>query len=149
MIADRLENAGIYKCLSQNMAKAIEFLQTADLKNMANGKYAIDGDNVVASISGYNTKTPDQAKWEAHKQYIDIQYIIEGSETMGYSQLADMSETEAYKVEKDVSFFEGEGNYIKVQSPMFVIFYPHDVHRPSLIIGKSRLVKKIVIKVKV
>jgi YhcH/YjgK/YiaL family protein len=149
MISDRLENAFIYKCLSPNMAKAIEFLQTADLKNLANGKHAIEGDNVIASINEYQTKMPDQAKWEAHKQYIDIQYLIEGSESMGYSQLSEMVEIEDYIIEKDVAFFSGAGNYLKLQAPMFVIFYPHDVHRPSLMIGESKLVKKLVIKVKV
>lgn len=149
MIVDKLENAAIYKKISPNLAKAIEFLQTANLDSMAVGKYPIDGENVIANISEYKTKEINLAKWEAHKQYIDIQYLVKGKEIIGFAQLSDMVVTEEYNAEKDVMFLKGEGNYVTIKNPVFTIFFPQDVHRPCVLIDKNELVKKLVIKVKV
>jgi YhcH/YjgK/YiaL family protein len=149
MIVDRIEDAEIYKRLSPNLAKAIEFLQTANLSSMKIGKFPIDGDNIIANISEYKTKDEEQTKWEAHRQYIDIQYLISGKELIGYAQLKEMVTIEEYNAEKDVLFLNGDGNYVTIQGPIFIILFPQDVHRPCIILGKSELVKKLVIKVKV
>ena len=60
--------------------KAFAFLRDNDLEKLELKRYDLDGNNLYVTISEYNTKNPEDAKFEAHKKYIDIQYVISGSE---------------------------------------------------------------------
>ena len=148
MIVDKIENANLYKNLGERIHKSLDYIKQTDLKNLQSGRYDIDGDNIFALISEYKTKTENEGKLEAHKKYIDVQYVIEGEELMGYSPLSDQSILEPYKEENDIIFFKGEKVFIKVAEGMFAIFFPEDVHMPGIQIEKKSPVKKLVIKVK-
>ena len=148
MIVDKIENANLYKNLDERIEKSFDYIKQTDLKNLQAGRYDIDGNNIFALISEYKTKTENEGKLEAHKKYIDVQYVIEGEELMGYSPLSDQSILEPYKEENDIIFFKGEKVFIKVAEGMFAIFFPEDVHMPGIQIEKKSPVKKLVIKVK-
>ena len=78
MIKDKLLNSSAYYNLSERIKIGLFWLENTDLKNIADGKYLIDGDNVYASVQTYDTK--DDVKYESHRRYIDIQYMIDGEE---------------------------------------------------------------------
>jgi len=121
-----------------------------DLKSMEPGKYPLVGDQVFALVSTYSTKTPEQAKWEAHRKYIDLQYVIEGEERMGQMPLAGAKAPQQYDAEKDLIFFgDQEGEYFTADSRCFFLFFPEDVHRPGVLVEESKPVKKLVIKIAV
>jgi len=149
MIVDKIENSGLYKNLSEKIKKSFEYIKHNNLKNLQPGRYDIDGDNIFALISEYQTKAELEGKLEAHKKYIDVQYVIEGEELMGYTPLGEQEILEPYKEENDIVFFSGDKLFIKVAKGMFAIFFPEDVHMPGIQIDKKSLVKKLVIKVKV
>lgn len=146
MIIDKIENAHLYKNLGERISKSFEYIKTTDLKNLPAGKYQIDGENIFALVSEYKTKPEQEGKLEAHKKYIDVQYVIEGEELMGYSPLGLQQILEPYKEENDIVFFTGEKSFTKVSSGMFAIFFPEDVHMPGITKGKISDVKKLVIK---
>jgi len=148
MIIDKIENSHIYKALGKRIEKALEFITNTDLKNIQPGKYEIDGENIFALICEYKTKSEHEGKLEAHRKYIDVQYVINGEELMGYTPLGVQQILEPYKEENDIIFFKGEKSFIKVSSGMFVIFFPQDVHMPGISTGKISDVKKLVIKVR-
>jgi hypothetical protein len=87
-------------------------------------------------------------KWEAHKKYIDIQFIVNGKEKMGYSHKNKMIVTHEYNSDKDALYLKGEGNYLVAEAGYFAIFFPTDVHMPCIALNLSTPVKKVVIKVK-
>jgi YhcH/YjgK/YiaL family protein len=147
MIIDKLKNAHLYKNLGERINRSFDYIKTTDLKNLPVGKYPIDGENIFALVSEYKTKPESEGKLEAHKKYIDVQYVIDGEELMGYSPLGKQSIIEPYKEENDIVFFNGDKSFVKVTSGMFAIFYPEDVHMPGIASGKSSPVKKLVIKV--
>jgi YhcH/YjgK/YiaL family protein len=149
MIIDKIENDHLYKGLSKRIEKAFEYIKAADLKNINPGKYEIDGENIFALISEYKTKSEQEGKLEAHRKYIDVQYVISGEEKMGYVPLNGQQILEPYKEENDIIFFAGEKSFTKVSSGMFAIFFPEDVHMPGIMIKESLPVKKLVIKVRV
>jgi YhcH/YjgK/YiaL family protein len=159
MIIDKIANSHLYKNISDRISKSFEYIEATDLKTLPAGKYAIDGDNIFALISEYKTKLESEGKLEAHKKYIDVQYIISGEELMGYSPLGNPAFAEAtagrqqilepYKEENDIVFFTGEKSFTKVSSGMFAIFFPEDVHMPGINTGKISQVKKLVIKVRI
>jgi len=149
MIIDKIENAELYYKLGERILKSFNYIKKADLKKLKPGKYEIDGDNIFALISEYQTKAEAEGKLEAHRKYIDVQYVIEGEELMGYAPLGNQQTLEAYKEENDIIFCKGEKVFIKVSAGMFAIFFPEDVHMPGICVDKKSPVKKLVIKVKV
>lgn len=149
MIIDKIENAHLYKGLGNRIEKAFEYINNTDLKKIMPGKYEIDGENIFALINEYKTKPESEGKLEAHRKYIDVQYVISGKELIGYTPLGNQIILEPYREENDVEFFKGEKSFTKVSEGMFAIFFPEDVHMPGIITGKISFVKKLVIKVRV
>jgi YhcH/YjgK/YiaL family protein len=149
MIIDKIENSKLYEGISQRIKEAFDYIRNTDLKNIKPGKYEIDGENIFALISEYKTKAESEGKLEAHRKYIDVQYVISGEELMGYAPLGIQQFLESYKDENDINFFNGEKSFTKVLSGMFAIFFPEDVHMPGISTGKISNVKKLVIKVRI
>ncbi|MBE7703700.1 MAG: DUF386 domain-containing protein [Cyanobacteria bacterium SIG28] len=149
MIKDSLKNAGIYFSLSENLKKGLEWLKAQDLVNIACGRYEIDSDAVWANVQEYETK--DDANFEAHRKYIDIQYMIKGEELVGVIDLVNCKTCIEYDNEKDLEFFETKAKfqYQELREGDFLIFYPHDAHKPSIAFGAKSMVKKVVVKVAV
>lgn len=151
MIYDRLTNSKKYYALGKNIQKGFEFLLSSDLKNMADGRYSIDGDKIYANIQSLKTKPIEDRKWEAHRKYIDIQYVIKGEEKMGYGILDDFNKIiEEYDSERDITFLDTDKNnynFIGVKAGDFVIFYPDDVHAPMLAYDKPEEIKKVIVKI--
>ena len=149
MIIDKIENSNLYKCLGKRIEKAFEYIHNTDLKNIKPGKYEIDGENIFALINEYKTKSESEGKLEAHKKYIDVQFVINGEELMGYAPLGGQRVLEPYKEENDIMFLTGDKSFTKVSSGMFAIFFPEDVHMPGISSEKISDVKKLVIKVRI
>jgi YhcH/YjgK/YiaL family protein len=147
MIIDRLENAPLCFRLGERMKRAFRELQRTDLARRAPGRYDIVGSEIFALVQRYDTKPRALGKWEAHRRYIDIQYMADGAELMGCAPLAHMKVTEPYNTDKDIAFFAGQGRFAIVPAGVFAIFFPHDVHMPSLAVGAPTPVQKVVIKV--
>ncbi|NWG27553.1 MAG: YhcH/YjgK/YiaL family protein [Ignavibacteriaceae bacterium] len=148
MIIDKIENAHLYKKIGERISKSFDYIKTTDLKNLPTGKYLIDGERIFALVSEYKTKPESEGKLEAHRKYIDVQYLIEGEELMGYAPLNGQEILDPYKEENDIIFFTGDKSFTKVTAGMFAIFFPEDVHMPGINTGKISDVKKLVIKVR-
>src|SRR5215213_8598052 len=107
MIIDSLDNAGKYVSLHPRFAEAFEFIRSQDLEKIEVGKYAIDGTDLHASVSLKTGYTRNEAKFEAHNHYIDIQVCPGEAEEMGWKpRSACVEEKEAYNPEKDVIFYK-------------------------------------------
>jgi YhcH/YjgK/YiaL family protein len=148
MIVDTLQNAGLYKNASTGLAKAFEYLLTTDFEPLAPGKYEVDGDNVFAIISEFETKDKTACEIEAHRKYIDIQYLVKGVEMFGYAPLAGQVPIVEYDEANDFAVYREEVSYIKLEAGMFIIFLPSDLHQPEVRQYEPVTVKKVVMKVK-
>jgi len=150
MIVDKIENADLYKGLSAAIAKGLELIKDASIAEQENGKYQVDGDNLFYMIQRYPTRDKEDMLFEAHKDYIDIQAIIDGEETIGYAITETLQVVEPYK--PDVMKYADPDIFteVKLAKGMFAIFYPDDAHKPCYDYrnGKSN-VHKVVVKVKV
>jgi YhcH/YjgK/YiaL family protein len=149
MVFDSLENSALYKGLSDRIKLSFDYLRQTDFSILEPGKHEIDGSNIFALLSRYETKPLETCSWEAHKQYIDIQYVIKGAEKMGIAQLSSMTIKENYNEEKDYMLLDGKGDFLTVKEGQFVIFWPSDVHMPQLEIIKPAEVLKVVLKLKI
>lgn len=148
MIYDTIEHMGQYRCLSKNLAKALDFLTGTDLKSVPDERVEIDGERAFAFFQRYDT-LPANDRPEAHRRYIDIQYLIEGEELIGIAPLSAMKREVEARPERDIWFYEGETVNISIGGGRLAIFFPQDAHAPGIAAGESRPVRKVVVKVAV
>jgi YhcH/YjgK/YiaL family protein len=148
MIFDRLKNAEQYFPLGEKIEKALHYLSNTDFTNVEPGTYEIDGENIFAIVQLYNTKPSSSAKWEAHKKYIDIQYMVAGKEKMGFTDSKKVIVLQEYHAGNDISLYKGEGNFLTADEGQFAIFFPTDIHMPQLALNIPHEVKKVVVKVR-
>ncbi|CAN5811826.1 YhcH/YjgK/YiaL family protein [soil metagenome] len=150
MILDTLENAHLYKSLHPGITKAFAWLQATNLITIASGKYIIDEESVFAIVQEYETLNAAGEQMEAHKKYIDVQYMIKGSEMVGLSITKHQTISKPYEAENDFMLFEEPPSFFaRLYEGNFMIFYPTDLHMPGLNENKPAMVKKVVIKVRV
>jgi len=148
---DRKEFAVSYFKNRERWDKAFSFLKNSDLQGLELKRYDIEGDDLYAPVSEYLTKNEEDARYEAHRKYIDIQYVIIGKELIGVAPLSQKKEIlEPFDSTKDIEFFTVTGGVDHLALPdRFFIFFPGDAHRPGLKDGENSPVRKIVVKVKV
>jgi biofilm protein TabA len=146
MILDSLKNAASTLTLNPFFKQAFDYIQMNDLSKMEPGKIVLDGENLFISVMENEGKEPEAAKMETHRKYLDIQIILSGQETMGWTAVENcLDAMDAYNPDKDIQFFTNKPTtYVTVNTGEFIIFFPEDGHAPG--IGQG-LIKKAVVKV--
>lgn len=151
MVTDTLSQSSRYAALHSRFAFAFEFLEEME-PDVLDGRYDIQGDHCFALVQTYDSKPHEKAKFEAHRRYIDIQFILSGQESILWSPVSGFAEvTLPYAEEKDVSFYATPAHFVSVnmRPRQFAIFFPEDGHAPGLEWGGNCEVRKVVIKVEV
>jgi len=137
-----------YRCLHPLFERGLRFLADTDLRALAPGRHAVDGDRIYLSIDHTQGRGREAARLEAHRRYIDVQYTMEGDEEIGWMPLAECGQPiDEYNAAKDVSFFTARPTtWLAVPEGSFAIFFPDDAHAP--LAGRGA-VKKAILKVAV
>lgn len=152
MIFDKMENISDYFEELPLLRKVDEFIARFNNKKLADGTYEIDGKSVFAMVQSYRTKQQTQEMmFEAHKKYIDLQYIVNGIEKIRWARLdtLDMVE-EKYSSGGDIAFYEGDAMFdFTLTKGAFLLLYPEDAHLPGLSAQKDINVRKIVFKIQI
>ena len=128
--------------------KSLEFLSKGRFNEKEPGSYDLDR-GIYYMVQEIQTRPEEGAFFEAHRKYIDIQFVISGDELHGYAPLSSLKTQDAYDQEKDVAFYHGTGSVFSLSPGSFAIYFPNDAHKPNLMIDKPVPVKKIVVKVPV
>jgi len=128
-----------------NWDAAFAFLRNVNLDELAPGKYPIIGDQVFATVTEAPSHNKEDVKWESHKHYVDLQYIIKGKELIGVADTSKATITKPYS--PDVINYTAEGNYYIAAPGEFFLFFPNNAHRPTIKVDGYDVVKKIVIKI--
>jgi len=149
MIYDQLANASFYRGMPALFVRGLEFLTTTDLLQLPIGRHEIDGDRLFAMSMEYETRSPSDCAWEAHERYWDIQTMVRGSERFGFQNKHSMRVSKPYDADKDVAFFEGNGDFLEFHPGSFLVMMPHDAHMPCIALQSSERIKKVVVKVAV
>lgn len=147
MILDKFQNASRYYTLHPLFEKAFQFLQESDLTTLPIGNQSIEGKDLFAIISEGSGISEQDAKLEVHRKYIDIQYIISGTDHMGWKDLAKCdAPNDPYNEERDAAFFPDKTkSWFDVPAGSFTIFYPDDAHAAMI---TEENVRKVVLKIK-
>lgn len=145
MILARLEQSDRYLALHPDFPAAIAFLRGQPLADMSQGRIKIAG-TMHAVVSRSPARQRSEARLEAHRKHIDIQFVISGVEEMGWKARGRCQRPhDQYDAEKDIEFFaDVPESYVTVHPGEFVVFFPDDAHAPLIGTGT---VHKVVIKV--
>ncbi len=146
MILDQLANAYLYLDLHPGLARGFQFLEESALESLDDGRHEIDGDRVFALLSHDEGKGQEQARIEHHRQYLDIQYVIDGEDRIGWMPTSRCQRRASdFEPDGDVAFyFDRPTSWLVVPEGSFAVFFPTDAHAP---LGGSGEVFKAVVKV--
>jgi biofilm protein TabA len=162
MILDSIQNRAFYQHLGSGIAQALEYLATTDFSKLANGKYELDGQRMFAVVQRYCPKAMADLVWESHRKYIDVQYIAQGGEQIGYALPNDVPPLmppydpsnmhmirQPYDPDRDVTLYEPVGDFFTIWEGHFAVFAPNEVHAPGLVLhcpNSVREILKVVVK---
>ena len=148
MIFDTLNNVDNYKGLGR-VYTALKFLSETDFTEIDLGRYELDGDNIFYMVQSYDTD-PSKTVSEAHRKYIDIQFMVDGEEIIGVADISSEKELTEAKEENDVWFYNCKTEPLTLSAGKYMVLYPNDLHCPGVATnGKALTCRKVVVKVKV
>ena len=98
-------------------------------------------------VAAGTTKAPDVA--EAHRKYMDIQYIVKGKEVMGWADLSACTPTVDFNEEKDIGMYTGDFEFITINEGICYVAFPEDAHMPGRHLDVPNDFVKVVVKLKV
>jgi YhcH/YjgK/YiaL family protein len=151
MILDSLPLWRRYAALNPRLARGFEFLEKLP-SDPAVGRHEIDGDSVYALVQRYHTRPVEQMQFEAHRRYIDIQYLASGCEVIQWAPLASLAAaTKPYDAVTDAALYATTPGMtpMQLQAGQFAILFPDDAHAPCCAWGDLAEVLKVVVKVEV
>ena len=148
MILEHLDSAERYAPLHPGFPAAFEFLRRKDLADLSAGRHPIDGERLYALVVQQDGRDREKARLEIHRRYIDIQFIVKGTDDIGWKPAVQCaSYDQEYSDEKDVAFFTDVPEVWVITLPgTFGIFFPEDAHAP---LGGTGPIHKVVVKVAV
>ncbi len=133
------------------LVKVLDWLKTTDIKKLELGRHDIDGDNIFALVQDVTTKKMADTRPEAHKKYLDVQFVVDGQEKMGSVPDYGIEKVVEAHDDKDLYFYASEISdeaFVLATSGSYVIFFPEDIHRPCCAVNdESSRVLKVVVKV--
>jgi len=146
MMIDTLASADRYLPLHPGFAAGFAFLRRADLAQLPEGRHEIDGERVFAVVARTEGRGREQSLLEAHRRYLDIQFVIGGEDCIGWLPLSQCRRVSSpYDAEQDIEFFfDRPASWLAVSPGTFAVFYPEDAHAPMATQGP---IHKVVVKV--
>ncbi len=151
MIFDSIKNCECYLGLNGKLGAAFDFIRKVVDESMPCGRYEIDGEEIYANVMEYTTNPSCDGKFEGHRKYIDVQYVVCGVETIETVEITNAETAVEYDDSCDAAFFKETVPFstLVMNEGDFCVLYPHDLHKPGISFeGKQSEVKKIVVKIK-
>ena len=136
--------------VEKRVQEAVEYIANLEHDKLTVGKYSID-DDFYFIVQEYLTRPAEECILESHRKYVDIQWIVKGTEAMDIANTTTLVKTQSYDKEKDIIFWSVPQNMMRtvLKEGAYVVLYPENAHRGCVQIGGSEIVKKIVGKVRI
>ncbi len=150
MIFGHIEQPESYAFLPRVVIKSLEYLRVTDLQALELGRHDIDGDKVFANVMAFETANANEKLAEVHKEYIDIQFLVSGTERIAFGLPSGANQV-AIEYDEESDFYLVEGmeyeSEVILAPNMFAIFLPEEPHKPGCSYRTSGHIKKVVMKV--
>jgi YhcH/YjgK/YiaL family protein len=152
MIFDSIKNLHKFTGVIPGLNRAVDFLSANDVRNIKSGDIPIKEEEFFLMVIEYETtrEGPLKGSFEAHKKYIDVQYIVKGCEVIRHLNVDGLKSSVKYDPQNDFELFDCERNYttLVLREGQFVIFFPQDGHGAGYFLNEPEKIKKLVFKVR-
>ena len=149
MITDSIANYKKYIGVHEDFEEIFAFLTNVK-EGVEPGKTVFRENELWATVSVFTeTGDPAQKKFEAHRKFIDIHYIVSGEEEFGYSNVDRLTTTTPYNEQGDCEMLEGEIRSIRLKKGDFCMVFPEDAHIPCMGKSESEDLVKVIAKLEV
>jgi biofilm protein TabA len=149
MIFDDIDSIELYYYLGRPLKVAADFIRRKDYSFQNKQKCLLGSEGMFALLQEYNPSVKEDRSIEAHRKYIDIQFMIEGIEYLGYANKNTLQNS-GYDEEHDTEKLTGAMTFLPFHEGDFAVFFPQDAHMPGVKgSGSTKMVKKVVVKVPV
>jgi len=135
---------------------AFDYLEniTSDFLDIKDGECIKEmlSEDIYVLKQAYYTKNRKDCFFEAHKKYIDIQFMVKGEEYMDICGLDSLEIINEYVEKTDFAHYKGKEDGISkllIRENCLAIFYPSDAHQPCVKVENKELIYKAVIKIPV
>lgn len=148
MILTNLQNTARIEGLHPRFKMLFDYVKSHDILHMECGRIELDGDNLFINNVNPECMPAEKQVLEVHRDYIDVQILLEGRETMGWKALDDVSEEiKPYDPEGDCALYtDRPTSWLHLVPGQVAIFFPEDAHAP--VIGEGKI-RKMIAKVKI
>ena len=144
---DQLKRYGVPKTEA-----ILKFIAGHDCSHLPDGEIEIEGRQLFVRVMSYIPKPAVENRFETHRIYADLQYLVSGAEIMQTARMNELTPSTEYDNKGDYLFFKDPSAVTEliVKEGEFAVFYPGKPHRPSCAFeGYKGKVKKLVFKIKI
>lgn len=148
MILSTLADSERIEPLHPSFDDFFDYVKKHDLLHAPLGRIELDGDDLFINNCEAEAVSAGSQRLEAHKEYIDIHLLLEGSEQIGWKPLRDVTdEQQPYDAATDCALYaDRPTSWATLRPGDFFIAFPEDAHMP--LVGTGRI-RKLIGKVKV
>jgi biofilm protein TabA len=150
MILTTLADADRVAALHPGFAAGLQWLRAFD-PSVPAGRHEVEGEEVFALVSTYDTGPATEKRFETHRVYIDLQYVASGAERILHAPAEGLEIETPYDAAKDIAFYAEPkaSSSLLLRAGGLAVFYPADAHKPGCMAGGRDAVRKVVVKVRV
>lgn len=152
MILDTMEHAKQYVGLFPGVDRVLEAVRAYSPDNYPCGKVELEGNDLYLLLNSYETHTPEGALCEAHRQYLDVMYMVQGEETIyvkPVEQLRCVTKEYDPAIEALLGQTDSDATAVRLTAGSFIVLLPQDAHTPACHTDGPQHVKKIIGKVRI
>ena len=146
MIVCPWKDLGRYAPIIPGLEEAMALV--AGLESLEPATYPLPNGGRIMVQKG-TTKDAATQDLEVHHDYLDIQYIFEGMETVGWAPTETLTPAGAFNTVKDKGMYSGHCDFMDIRAGYCYVVYPEDAHMPSVHLDEPHDYRKIVVKLKV
>ncbi|ADV44734.1 YhcH/YjgK/YiaL family protein [Bacteroides helcogenes] len=148
MIVSDLQNSSRIEGLHPLFKALFEYVKANDLLHAELGRIELKGDDLYINNVNPECVASDKQVLEVHRDYIDVHILLEGTETIGWTAIGDVScEIKPYEKEGDCALYsDTPAVFVTLRPEQFMIVYPEDPHAP--VIGEGKI-RKLIAKVRI
>ena len=146
MIVCPWKDIGRYSAVIPGLEEAIK--AAAELTDLTPRTIPLSGENKIL-VQENTTKPAEGQLLEAHRELLDIQYILQGGETEGRAPIEKLTLSGEFNTAKDKGMYAGECDFMDIRAGYCYVVFPEDAHMPGSHLTEAKQYKKLVIKLKV
>ena len=146
MIVCPWKDIGRYSAVIPGLEEAVK--AAAELTDLTPRTIPLSGQNKIL-VQESDTKPAEGRLLEAHREFLDIQYILEGGETVGWAPIEQLTLDGEFNTTKDAGMYAGECDFMDIRAGYCYVVFPEDAHMPGSHLTQPQHYKKLVIKLKV